>query len=88
MSRLQAVLEESLHGLGFPKESRDFHPHLTLGRLRSGGPAVRELTRLLREHADAAAGQATITEAVVYASYLDRTGPTYEVLARAPLAPG
>ena len=36
---LQARLEVGLEGLGFDRESRPFHPHLTLGRVKSGsGP--------------------------------------------------
>ena len=43
----------ALHGalealkLGFRKEHRRFTPHLTLGRVRSSGPAVAALGELL-----------------------------------------
>ncbi len=32
---LQSKIQEGLEPLGFPQESRDFHPHLTLLRLKS-----------------------------------------------------
>ncbi len=32
---LQKRVDRTLAGLGFPEEPRDFHPHLTLGRVRS-----------------------------------------------------
>jgi 2'-5' RNA ligase len=39
---LQAVVEQACADLGFPKESRSFHPHITLGRVKG----TRNLTRL------------------------------------------
>ena len=40
MIALHAAVEAALGKLGFRKEHRRFEPHLTLGRVRSGGPAV------------------------------------------------
>jgi 2'-5' RNA ligase len=34
LSRIQAALESGLESSGFKKESRRFHPHLTIGRTR------------------------------------------------------
>jgi 2'-5' RNA ligase len=87
LADLQAVIDETLKNIGFPKEGRAFHPHLTLGRLRSSGPAVRDLGRLIRDHDDFDGGVAVIDEVVVYASYLDREGPTYQPLGRTALRP-
>lgn len=87
LTGLQAAVEESLASVGFAKEGRVYHPHLTLGRVRSGGPALRDLGRLIRDHADFEAGTAAIEEVVVFASYLDRSGPTYQPLGRARLGP-
>jgi len=36
LSRLQGAIEDACAGLGFEREGRAFHPHLTLGRLRDG----------------------------------------------------
>ena len=83
---LVAAVEKSLAQLGYPKEGRRFHPHLTLGRVRGTGPAVRELSDLIRAHAEFEAGTAELREVVVFASHLNRTGPTYQALARIPLA--
>lgn len=88
LAALQTALEEALAELGYPPEARRFHPHLTLGRVRSGGPALRELGRLIREQADFDAGRCTVQETVVFASHLDRAGPTYEALGRARLGTG
>ena len=82
---LQTAVERALAKRGFPKEGRAFHPHLTIGRVREGGPAMAELGQGLQDHAGFAAGTSTVRELVVFASYLSSTGPTYEPLARAPL---
>jgi 2'-5' RNA ligase len=34
---LQRNIEEKMSEIGFPKEKRAYHPHVTLGRLRRGG---------------------------------------------------
>ncbi len=39
---LQAVVDQVCSDLGFPKESRSFHPHITLGRVKG----TRNLVRL------------------------------------------
>lgn len=85
LTGLAAAIEASLADLGYPAESRAFHPHLTLGRVRSGGPALRELGRLIREHSQFEAGVSVVREVLTFASHLDRSGPTYEPLGRAPL---
>lgn len=82
---LQTAIERVLAKRGFPKEHRAFHPHLTIGRVREGGPATAELGQAIQEHADFAAGTSTVREVVVFASYLSSTGPTYEALGRAAL---
>lgn len=83
--RLQSAVERALAKRGFPKENRDFFPHLTIGRIRESGPQMGELGQRIQTHADFAAGGSTIRDVVVFASHLSSSGPTYEPLARAPL---
>ncbi len=83
--RLQTAVERALAKRGFPKENRDFLPHLTIGRIRESGPAMGDLGSLIQTHADFAAGSSVVRELVVFASHLGALGPTYEPLARAPL---
>ena len=45
LESLQSKIEEALSGLGFPRETRPFAPHLTLGRIKS----VRDKNRLRNE---------------------------------------
>jgi len=86
MRALHQQLETRLQKLGFRKDGRRFHAHLTLGRVRRGGPAMADLGRLLQEHTTFKAGTAPISEVILFASHLDRAGPTYEPLGRARLA--
>jgi len=81
-------LEKPLAKLGFRRENRAFTPHLTIGRVRGGGPNVAALAELIGKNADFDARRTEVSEAVVFASHLDRSGPTYEPLARAQLAGG
>ena len=85
MAELNKLIESPLAKLGFPKESRRFHPHLTIGRARRGGPGVGELGKLIGQYADFELGRTTVSEVIVFSSQLDRSGPTYEALARAEL---
>ncbi len=86
MIALHAAVEAALSKLGFRKEHRRFEPHLTLGRARSGGPAVTELGQMLRGQADFQAGVGHVAEVVVFSSELQPTGPLYAALGRARLA--
>jgi len=85
MIALQADIEAALRSLGFRGENRKFVPHLTLGRAGRGADGGRLLAERLAKLADYDAGAMGVDEVTVYASELDREGPTYHVLARAPL---
>ncbi len=82
---LNERIEPPLKKLGFPKEARPFQPHLTIGRIRRGGPGVAELGKLIAERDDLAIGRTHVGEAIVFSSQLGRSGPTYEALGHAPL---
>lgn len=83
LGELHQRLEVESEEAGFPRESRDFHPHLTLARLRKP-----QLTRML-----AAAHKATdfppleiaVTELVVIRSELSSAGSKYSMISRHPL---
>ena len=79
--RVEAALAE----LGYREEHRRFQTHLTIGRVRGGGPGIAELGALLQQHADFPAGRMTVGKVTVFASTLTPNGPIYEVLGTAPL---
>ncbi len=82
---LHDQVEEPLRKLGFRPEHRRHHPHLTVGRIRRGGPGVAELGKLLEQHADYLAGRLNVAQVVLFSSQLGPGGPTYEALSRAKL---
>jgi len=88
MVALHDQVEKPLGELGFRPEHRRFHPHLTIGRVRRGGPGLAQLGRLLDEYAEFDIGRFKVAEVVVFSSQLDRAGPTYEALSRARLGKG
>ncbi|MCC9599590.1 RNA 2',3'-cyclic phosphodiesterase [Stieleria sp. JC731] len=74
-------LELKLADLRFKPEPRDYRPHLTLGRSRSkGGRASEELTEAMRELSDTNLGEMVVDEVNLMASFLDKQGPTYQVM--------
>ena len=85
MIALHDHVDAALGKLGFRKEHRRFHPHLTIGRVRRGGPGVAELGQLVEQHADFSAGRISVRQAVVFSSQLTGSGPIYEALGRAKL---
>ncbi len=83
---LQADIEAALESLGFRGERRQFVPHLTLGRVGQGSHGGSVLSERLAKLADFDGGAMGVDSVTVYASELSREGPTYHVLARAPLS--
>jgi 2'-5' RNA ligase len=73
-------------GLGFASEERDFHPHVTLGRVRE--PA--EVGELLGSAGSQSFGGSVIRDLILYESVTKSSGSEYMVVHRWPLnrAPG
>jgi RNA 2',3'-cyclic 3'-phosphodiesterase len=83
LGALHRAVQRALKPLGFPPERRAYHSHLTIGRMRrGGGPARHELGQALREQQAFDAGSSMVDQVVVYASYLERAGPTYQAMSR------
>lgn len=69
-------LEDEMHKLAFPRERRDFTPHITLARVRS--PRGRErLAAVMSEHAGEEFGRARVEKVLLMRSDLAPKGPTY-----------
>ncbi len=88
MIELHKQIEDALAKLGYRKEHRRFHPHLTIGRVRRSGPNVSDLGNLVGQNADFLAAQVTVAKVVVFSSRLATSGPTHETLSRAKLGSG
>ncbi len=80
-NRVEAALAE----LGYRQEHRRFQTHLTIGRVRGGGPGIAELGKLLQQHADVSIGSMSVQKVTVFCSTLAPDGPIYEVLGTARL---
>lgn len=78
-------LEVELAKLGFKREPRDWIPHLTLGRARRGPRRPEELQARMERLEDFELGSMTARSVCVFASYLDKHGPSYHVMDTIPL---
>jgi 2'-5' RNA ligase len=85
MVTLHGAIQRKLNKLGYRAEQRRYVPHITLGRAGRNAPP-RSLVRELAGLAEFDAGSMLVDEITVFASKLGPEGPTYDVLARAPLA--
>ena len=85
LQRLNAALEEKMLDLGcYRTEERGYTPHLTLGRVKSeadGFAVAPELQKWLAWNG----GRVAVDEVLVYSSQMERDGPVYTVIGRAPL---
>ncbi|MEO1524365.1 MAG: RNA 2',3'-cyclic phosphodiesterase [Planctomycetota bacterium] len=79
--RMVSELERVLADLGFKPEPRDYTPHLTLGRTRSNsGRAREELIAEMKQMGDVQLGEMVVDQVQLMASFLDKGGPTYQVM--------
>jgi 2'-5' RNA ligase len=81
---LQRELGAGLRRLGYRLEDRPFHPHLTLGRVRSARGAG-ELTSRIESATHKAFGRVAVDRILLVRSRLDSPGPRYETLYASPL---
>ncbi|MFU8802739.1 MAG: RNA 2',3'-cyclic phosphodiesterase [Bradymonadaceae bacterium] len=77
---LQQAVERDLAELGIAEESREFKPHITLGRIKS--TRAPELESILADYAGIQFGRSYIKDLVLFESILDHRGPRYEVIER------
>ena len=73
-------LNDQLGDLGFPRENRDYTPHVTLARAKSRPP--RELGTLIESSSQTDFGGITIDQAILYQSAPGPRGPVYTPISR------
>ena len=86
MAAMFEVFEAALEELGFPREQREFHPHVTLGRVKYARDG-RALRAAAARQAEADFGCVAADEIVVYSSQLTPDGPVYAPMGRGEFAP-
>jgi 2'-5' RNA ligase len=85
LKRLNSALEGPMLELGcYRKEERGYTPHLTLGRVKADSGAFALAAEIPRRAAWEG-GTAAVNEVLVYSSEMERDGPVYTVIGRAPL---
>lgn len=80
LKRLQSELEAELEKIGFPREQRRFHPHLTLGRVKFQSGLGQTLS-LLEKYRDQAFGEMKVEKITFFQSILKPTGAEYSILS-------
>lgn len=84
LALLQLHAQEAARAAGLEPETKRFHAHVTLGRLRDHRVAP-ELTALLEEHKDFAAGEVSVESVTLYESRLSPKGSVYTPIEVFPL---
>jgi 2'-5' RNA ligase len=79
LSHLQRQLESSLEKVGFPPEDRSFHPHLTLGRVKSSR-GKGALSAKIEKYREEDYGEFQVESVVLFKSDLKPSGPVYTAL--------
>jgi len=83
---LQQSIVRSLARAGYRPDDQRFHPHVTLGRIKSARPGENDLTELVERFRGWAGGSFSVAEITTFASTLGPGGPAYAPLGRARLA--
>jgi 2'-5' RNA ligase len=79
LTSLQKQIETHLEKVGFQPEDRPFHPHLTLGRMKSS-QGKGELVGRIEKHKEEEFGDLRVERVVLFKSDLKPTGPIYTPL--------
>ena len=84
LTSLQKQIETQLEKIGFQSEDRAFHPHLTLGRMKSGR-GKGELAERMEKYKEEEFGDLQVEKVVLFKSALRPSGPIYTPLGKVKL---
>ncbi len=84
LTTISAAVENAMADLGFRRESRSFHPHLTIGRVRDGRQ-LGDFPTTLVSGEFSVSGSFKVDELVIFSSELTADGPIYTPMGRAVL---
>ena len=82
---LATTVEESLAAAGFPRERREFKPHLTIGRWREFDGRTDLIRQQLERWKDHDFGPSPASEIIFFQSVLKPDGAIYTPLGTFPL---
>ncbi|MFQ6109005.1 MAG: RNA 2',3'-cyclic phosphodiesterase [Candidatus Aminicenantales bacterium] len=80
LKSLQAKIEAGFEELGFPKEKREFHPHLTLGRVKAHS-LVGGIFPLLEKNKESDFGKMDVRKITLFKSLLRPSGAEYRIIS-------
>lgn len=79
--QMVSEIEAEMADMGFKPEPRDYRPHLTLGRVRGkSSRGSSELIDAIGQLNETTLGEMVVDELQLMASFLDKGGPTYQVM--------
>ncbi|MGM0530064.1 MAG: RNA 2',3'-cyclic phosphodiesterase [Bacteroidota bacterium] len=81
LKEIKERIENEMVALGFPKEEREFRPHLTMARFKWINDKEK-LKSLLEEYQNEDFQQVKINEIIYYESILKPSGPVYKPLEK------
>ena len=79
LTSFQKEIENQLGRIGFRPEDRPFHPHLTLGRMKSSR-GKEELVGRMERHREEEFGDIHVERVILFRSELRPSGPIYTPL--------
>lgn len=85
ITQLQSSVEAAMAELGIEPERRPFHPHVTIGRIKTRTKRI-DLGPVLEPYAETFFGVSQIKELILFQSELKPTGAVYSVIERFPLS--
>ncbi len=80
---LQKIVEEKMSELGFEKEDKEYHPHVTLGRVKNPRNISNLIKKIESINFESEAGE--VTEVLIMKSDLKPSGSVYTVLRKIKL---
>jgi len=80
LALLQQAIERDLGELGFAPNERAFHPHITLGRVKSRSNP--NFAKFAQKYENKSFGKSYVKDFVLYESILTPKGPVYQVVER------
>jgi 2'-5' RNA ligase len=85
---LHGAVNEAMENLGFKPETRPYHPHLTLGRVRrrANGRDVQAIGEVMSKVRIGRLAEVSVEEVILFQSILKPTGAEYQRLATLPLS--
>lgn len=80
LKQLQQKIEKEMEKLGFPREEREFHPHLTIGRVKIPFH-LESLLQEMEKFKDMPFGEMSVSKLSFFQSILKPSGAEYHILS-------